>query len=109
MEKCPMCSGGLKVIKTPFEYADVLFGEYDSEVCTKCGEIFFTEASSDAIDKKAKELNLWGIEKKTKIAYAGNSLIVRIPKEIANMLNLSKGKEVIIRTEGKRRIVITIS
>jgi len=109
MEKCPICSGNLKVTKSSFEYADVLFGKYDSEVCTKCSEIFFTEEASDAIDKKAKELNLWGIEKKTKIAYAGNSLIVRIPKEIVNMLNLSKGKEIIIRSEGKHRIVITPS
>lgn len=95
--------------RSQFEYADVLFGSYDSEVCRKCGEVFFTEESSDAIDKKAKELNLWGVEKKTRIAYAGNSLIVRIPKEIANMLHLKKGEEVTVRSEGKRRIVITPS
>lgn len=108
MEKCPICNGRLKEAKSPFEYGNVEFGKYDSEVCTKCGEIFFTEEASDAIDKKAKELNLWGIEKKTKIAYAGNSMIVRIPKEIAKLLGLNKGGEVTIRSEGKK-IVITPS
>lgn len=106
MEKCPICNGKLKETKSPFEYGDMQFGKYDSEVCTKCGEIFFTEEASDAIDKKAKELNLWGVEKKTKVAYAGNSMIVRIPKEIAKMLNLSKGEEVIIRSEGKKIIIV---
>jgi YgiT-type zinc finger domain-containing protein len=107
MDKCPLCDGKLKETKSPFEYADVEFGKFDSEVCTKCGEIFFTEEASDAIDKKAKELDLWGIEKKTKVTYAGNSLVVRIPKEIAKMLKITKGEEVTVRSEGKRRIVIT--
>lgn len=45
---------------TPFSFHGVKLGEFDSEVCTKCDEAWFTEEASDKIDAKAKELGLRG-------------------------------------------------
>lgn len=94
--------------KTKYMYDELDLGEYDALVCNKCGETFFTEESSLEIEKKAKELGIWGIEKKSKISYAGNSLMVRIPRNIAKFMKLRKGEEILIRPEGKKKLVVTI-
>ncbi|MEW6069030.1 MAG: YgiT-type zinc finger protein [Candidatus Thermoplasmatota archaeon] len=63
--KCPLCNKGKLVKKkTSYTYGDIHFGEFDSEVCTKCGETIFTEEAFDAIEAKAKELGVWGIAEK---------------------------------------------
>ena len=108
MTECPICEGKLAQKKVPYKYHDIDMGRYDAEVCSRSGEVFFTEKSSDAIDKKAKELGVWGVEKKTKISYSGNSLIVRIPSEVSKFMKLSKGKEVVVRAEGKKRLVVSV-
>ena len=106
---CPICNGKLKMTKTEFSFYDVPFGKFDAEVCQKCGENFFTEEASDKIDQIAKKKGLWGLEKKSKISYSGNSLIVRIPKEIADFMGLTKGKKIEIHPEGKKKIVVEIT
>ena len=105
---CPICDGRLKPAKSPYSYYDIPLGEFDSEVCQTCGEVFFTEEASDKIDRIAKEKGIWGLEKRSKISYSGNSMIVRIPKHIAEFMELEKGKEIVIRSEGKKRIVVDI-
>jgi YgiT-type zinc finger domain-containing protein len=60
--ECPKCEGTLRKGRTDYSYKDIYFGEYDADICDKCGEALFTEEASDAIDKKAKELGLWGLE-----------------------------------------------
>lgn len=104
---CPICEKGKMIKKkTTYTYNEIDFGEYESYVCRKCGERFFTEESSRAIEKKAKELGVWGLERPSKISYSGNSLIVRIPKAIADFMGLSKGKEILLRPEGKAKLIL---
>lgn len=105
---CPICKGKMQRKKEQYNYGDMDFGSFDADVCTKCGEVFFTEKSSDAIDAKAKKLGIWGLEKETKISYSGNSLIIRIPKAIADFMGLAKGEEVSLRPEGKRKLVVEV-
>ena len=106
---CPFCEKcEMKRKKTVFTYYEFRFGEFDADVCEKCGEIIFAEESFDKIEKKAKELGVWGIGRKTKLAYAGNSLIVRIPKDVAMFLNLEKGKEVFVVPASKKKIMVEI-
>lgn len=57
---CPICNGKTQSKKVPYTHNGVEFGAYDADVCTHCDEVFFTEKSSDAIDKRAKALGLWG-------------------------------------------------
>ena len=108
--ECPMCEKGKLVRKKiDYTYKDWYFGKYDADVCNKCDEAFFTEEASDLIEKKARELALWGIEKKTKIAHSGNSLIVRIPKAIAKFIEIEEGEDVVIRPEGKKKFIVDAS
>lgn len=107
--KCPMCNEKTERKKTAYVYSGVKLGTFDADVCSKCGEVFFTEKASDEIDAKAKEMGIWGFEKKSKITYSGNSLMVRIPNAISKFLSLKKGREITIHPEGKKKIVVEIS
>ncbi len=105
--KCPICDGSMERKKVPYSIGGVKLGNFEADACA-CGEIFFTEKSSDAIDREAKEKGLWGLEKRGKVGYSGNSLIVRIPKKVAEFMNLEKGGDILVRPEGKRRLVIEV-
>lgn len=105
--ECPVCEKGkLMRKKIDYSYQEWYFGKYDADVCNKCGETFFTEKASDAIEQRAKEIGVWGIERKTRIARSGNSLIVRVPKQIAEFLQINEGDDAIIRPEGKKKLVV---
>lgn len=62
--KCHVCDLQTKQERVPFEVMGKLLGEFDADVCSKCGEIIFTEKASRQIDAAAKMCGLWGIEKK---------------------------------------------
>ena len=106
--ECPVCEGRLRKVRREYAYGDIVLGEFDAEACDRCGEVFFTEEASDEIDRLAKERGLWGIEARTKVSYSGNSLIVRIPKEVVEFMGLEKGDGVRLRPEGKRRLVVEL-
>jgi len=105
---CPMCGGRLRKGRREYFYGGISLGEHEAEVCERCGEVFFTEEASDAIDLLAKERGVWGLEARTKVSYSGNSLIVRIPKEIAEYMGIKRGDGVRIHPEGKQRIVVEL-
>ena len=106
--KCILCDGPL--IKKPVEHREfgILIGRFNAQVCTKCGETYFDEQTAEKIQKKSKELGLFGLVKKVKVAELGNSIAIRIPKEISEFLNLKKGKEVTILPESKHELRIGI-
>lgn len=106
--KCPICDGRMERMKVEYEYHGIRIGEFDADVCADCGEAFFTEEASDDIDRIAKEKGLWGMEVRSKVSYSGNSLIVRIPREIVEFLDLEKGDNIRIHPEGKRRLVVEL-
>jgi len=109
MEKCYTCEKGtLKKQKVDFKLYGELVGKFDADVCDKCGEKFFDEATSEKIDVEAKAKGLWGLEAETSIGQSGDSLMVRINKPLAGFLNLHKGEKVKIRPEDKKRLIIEV-
>ncbi|MEK6941566.1 MAG: AbrB/MazE/SpoVT family DNA-binding domain-containing protein [archaeon] len=104
--ECPICNKKMVKVKEPYSYGNVKLGEFEAEKCNNCNEVFFTEEASDKIDQKAKETGIWGIGQKAKIGYSGNSLILRIPKKIADFLHLKKGEEIFVRPEGEHKLVV---
>lgn len=109
MAKCPSCGKGAlvksKVRETMF---GVDLGEFEAEVCKACGEAFFGEAAMDLLEQRARKAGVWGLGKKLKIARSGNSLVLRIPADLASFLHLKVGKEVYVRPEGEDRIVVDV-
>ena len=109
MRICPVCEKG-KLIKkiVPYRAYDVELGEFPAEVCDICGEIWFSEEIARKIEELEKKKGLFGLIKQSKVGYSGNSLIIRIPKEIAKFMGLKKEKPVSIYPEGKNKLLIEI-
>ena len=83
-------------------------GEYPALVCDSCGESFVDQDAMKKIEAKAKELGLWGLAKKVSIAKSGNSLVVRIPADLARFLQLKGGEDALVRPEGRGKIVVEL-
>ena len=104
--KCAMCGkGNLKEKMVDYKEFGVSLGKYKADVCAKCGEVFFDSETARKIQAKSRELGLFGLTKKTKVAKVGNSLAIRIPKEIAEYLHLKEGTETWIQPEGDKLVI----
>ena len=106
MVKCPICDVKMKKVKESYYFGEVKLGLFEAEKCSKCREVFFTEEASDKIDEVAKKLGLWGLGQEGTLGYSGNSIIVRVPKKIAEFLKFKEGKKVYIHPEGKKKLVV---
>jgi YgiT-type zinc finger domain-containing protein len=104
--RCPVCEKGVlksgKIKETMF---GVYLGEFPAEICSKCNESFTDEKTTKSIEESAKKKGIWDLGKKTKITKTGNSLAVRIPKEIVKFLNLKEGGDAFIHPEDNKIII----
>lgn len=106
--KCVICGGQATKKITEYKEFGVSLGKFKALVCSKCGEAYFDEKTAEQIQQKSKQMGLFGLAKKSKVAEVGNSIAIRIPKEIAEFVNLEKGKEVIIFPNGKHELHISV-
>ncbi len=84
-------------------------GTLDIEACPKCGEEYFPEESMEIVEKKLKQAGVWGVQRKeVRLWKSGNSVLLRIPKAIADSLNLKPDEKVTIYPEGKRKLIIDL-
>ncbi|MCD5409447.1 MAG: AbrB/MazE/SpoVT family DNA-binding domain-containing protein [Methanocellales archaeon] len=107
LEKCIMCSKKLKREKVDYEVCGINLGKFPADVCS-CGEQYFDEETAERMTEAAKKAGVFGIAKKTKVSYTGKSLMVRIPKQIAEFADLKKGEEVEIVPEGRKKISVRV-
>ncbi len=105
------CRCGGKLVKAPIhiEYFGVDFGIREGHVCTSCGDEYLTDEIWQEIEDKAKELGIFGIEKKVRIRKSGNSLVVTIPPEIAKYAGIQKETLVSLIPSGKGKIEIEVA
>ncbi len=109
MTKCYLCEKGvLQVREVPYSVYGEPVGKFKGEICEACGETFFDEETSLKITEATKAKGLFGMGAKTKIGQAGTTLDIRLPKKIIDFLHLTKGKEVTIYPETKKRLVIEL-
>ncbi len=85
--KCS-CGGDLKRSKVEVEFFGINFGARDAEVCTLCGSEYLDQDTLKEIETKVKEKNIFGLERKLSVTKSGNSLVIRIPPEIAEFLGI---------------------
>ena len=61
---CVYCDGEVIIKRVSYYYKKIIyFGDFEAEVCTQCGETFFTEESFKLIEIFAKEIGVWGSNK----------------------------------------------
>ncbi len=107
--KCSECGGKVSVKKVDFFMYGTILGKFPAEVCEQCGEQLFSEETSDVIDRAAKEKGLWRLESQTTVGQAGDSLIIRVNKKLADFYGLRKGKEVHIAPESKNKMAVILN
>lgn len=108
VKTCDECNGKIENKKVEVHVYEVSLGKFDAFVCKSCGQELFTEEVSEQIDDVAKKRGLWGLESHTKIGQAGDSLILRINKQLALFLGLKKGDDVTLIPESKHKISVSL-
>lgn len=82
------CGGKLKKSKTEVEFFGIDFGIKNCEVCTKCGTEYLDNETLREIEQEVKKRKLFGLEQMIRVTKSGNSIVVRIPQEIAKFSNI---------------------
>jgi len=85
--KC-RCGGKLKKSQCEVEFFGINFGLKSCEVCTKCNAEYLDNETIAKIQDEMKKIGIFGLERNLQVAKSGNSLVIRIPKEIADFLGL---------------------
>ena len=100
LKQCPICGGEIEREKTAYVVGRVVVEpEMEADVCTKCGEEFYTAEQVVRAQEKARRLGLFPstLEEDRELKQLGCSLIVSIPKPMVRALNLAPGEKVRLR------------
>lgn len=102
------CGGKLKKSFCTVEFFGIDFGERECEVCASCGSEFLSDETLAEIETQVKEKRLFGLEKEVSVVKSGNSLVFRIPPEIAKFAGLRVKNLARMFPVNKKRIEIEI-
>ncbi len=78
----------MKESQCQVEFFGIDFGLRHCEVCTDCQSEYLDDNVMEEIEKEVKAKKLFALERKIKVTKSGNSLVIRIPPEIAQFSNL---------------------
>lgn len=90
------CGGRLKKSSAEVEFFGIDFGVKEAEVCTDCGSEYLSQELMEEIEAEVKRRGLFGLERRGRVSKSGNSLVVRIPKEIADSLKIKRDLPIVI-------------
>lgn len=82
------CGGKLKKSYCSVEFFGIDFGQRKCEVCTSCGSEFLDDETLQKIETEIKNRKLFALERKVSVVKSGNSLVLRIPPEIARFAQI---------------------
>ena len=106
--KCPICEKGeLRKGSIKETMFGIYLGEFPAMICGSCAESFTDDAATRQIKEAAKRRGIWGLGKNTRVAKAGNSMVVRIPKPLAEFLHMKVGQDAFVHPE-KDKLVIEV-
>ncbi len=57
-------------------------------MCSSCGAQYLSDLVIQEIEQEVKKKKLFALEKKVTVTKSGNSLVMRLPPEIAKFVNL---------------------
>ena len=105
--KCK-CGGKLKRSFTEVEFFGIDFGVRRANVCTNCGSEYLSQEVMEELEREVKRRGLFGLERRGRVAKSGNSLVIRIPKEIADSLKIKRDVPIVIYPSEQRKLVIEV-
>ena len=106
--KCK-CGGKLKRGHTEVEFFGIDFGVREAEVCTRCGAEYVSQDLMEELESEVKRRGLFGLEKRGHVARSGNSLVIRIPKEITDSLKIRRDMPIIIYPSDSKKLIIEVA
>ena len=105
---CP-CGGTIQWKKDRVLVEKIDCGILDVEQCPKCNEQYFPEETMKIVEQKLREHGLWGIKRKDVTFWqSGSSVLLRIPKDIAEQLSLKPNEKATMYAEGNKKIVVEV-
>lgn len=102
------CGGRLKRSVAEVEFFGIDFGMKEADVCTKCGSEYLTQELMEEMEAEVKRRGLFGLERRGRVAKSGNSLVIRIPKEIADSLKIKRDLPIVIYPSEPRKLVVEL-
>ncbi len=102
------CGGTLKKSKCSIEFYGIDFGIRDCEVCSSCGSEYLDQKVMEEIEGEVKRRKIFALERNIKVTKSGNSLVIRIPKEIAEFLNIKYESSVRLFPVERTRLEIEV-
>ncbi len=102
------CGGRLKRSVTEVEFFGIDFGMKEADVCTECGSEYLSQELMEELEAEVKKRRLFGLERRGHIAKSGNSLVIRIPKEIADSLKIKRDQPIVIYPSEPRKLVVEV-
>jgi hypothetical protein len=105
--KC-RCGGRLKRNFTEVEFFGINFGLTQANLCTHCGSEYLPQEVMEEIEMEVKRRRLFGLERRGHVAKSGNSLVIRIPKEIAESLKIKRDLPIIIYPTEPRKLIVEV-
>ncbi len=93
---------------TNIEFFGIDFGIKECEVCTKCGSEYLSDEILNEIEQEVKKRKLLGLEKQAQVTKSGNSLVIRIPGEIAKFSGINYKDQVRIYPTNKNKIELEL-
>jgi hypothetical protein len=103
------CGGKLKSGHTEVEFFGIDFGIRRADVCTKCGAEYISQDLMEELETEVKRRGLFGLERRGRVAKSGNSLVIRIPKEITDSLKIRRDMPIIIYPSDSKKLVIEVA
>jgi flavin-dependent dehydrogenase len=102
------CGGRLKKSVTEVEFFGIDFGMKEAEVCAECGSEYLSQELMEEVESEVKKRGLFGLERRGRVAKSGNSLVIRIPQEIAKSLRIKRDLPVVIYPSEPKKLVIEV-
>ena len=102
------CGGILKKSQTHVEFFGIDFGIRECEVCTRCNSEYLNDKVIEEIEQEVKKKKLFGLERQAHVTKSGNSLVIRIPPEIARFSGMQYKDPVRIYPTAKKKIEIEV-
>lgn len=85
--KC-RCGGTLKPSQTKVEFYGIDFGIKQCTVCTSCGSEYLNQETLQEIENEVKKRGIFALERKVQVTKSDDSLIIKIPPDIADFLGV---------------------
>jgi hypothetical protein len=85
--KC-RCGGDLIDSQRDVNFFGIDFGIRRCEICKECNAEYLDQKIMEEIENEIKKRGLFGLEKLVKVTKSGNSIVIRIPPEIAKFSDI---------------------